>query len=49
MAGIYDIRSWADLVTFHLISGPDVVDGLSGWQDVGRSGGAIVGANVESW
>ena len=37
MAGIYDIRSWSDLVTSHLISGPDVVDGLqAGWGDVGR-------------
>ncbi len=24
MAGFYDIRSWADIVTSHSISGPDV-------------------------
>ena len=42
MAGVYDIRSWSDLVTAHLISGPDIVDGLqAGWSDVGREGGVI--------
>ena len=42
MAGIYDVRSWSDLVTAHLISGPDVVDGLqAGWKDVGRRGAAF--------
>ena len=49
MAGIYDIRSWADLVTSHLISGPDVVDGLqAGWGDVGRSGGVLLLAQMSS-
>ena len=49
MAGIYDIRSWADLVTSHLISGPDVVDGLqSGWEDVGRKGGVLLLAQMSS-
>ena len=49
MAGIYDIRSWADLVTSHLISGPDVVDGLqSGWGDVGRKGGVLLLAQMSS-
>ena len=50
MAGIYDIRSWSDLVTAHLISGPDIVDGLqAGWSDVGRSGGVLSArTNVQS-
>ncbi len=49
MSGIYDIRSWADLVTAHLISGPDIVDGLqAGWADVGRNGGVLLLAQMSS-
>ena len=49
MAGIYDIRSWSDLVTAHLISGPDIVDGLqAGWKDVGRAGGVLLLAQMSS-
>jgi orotidine 5'-phosphate decarboxylase subfamily 1 len=49
MAGVYDIRSWSDLVTAHLISGPDVVDGLqAGWTDVGRTGGVLLLAQMSS-
>ena len=49
MAGIYDIRMWADLVTAHLISGPDVVDGLqAGWSDVDRFGGVLLLAQMSS-
>jgi len=49
MAGIYDIRSWSDLVTAHLISGPDIVDGLqAAWTDVGRSGGVLLLAQMSS-
>ena len=49
MAGVYDIRSWSDLVTAHLISGPDIVDGLqAGWEDVGRSGGVLLLAQMSS-
>ena len=49
MAGIYDIRSWSDLVTAHLISGPDIVDGLqAGWADVGRNGGVLLLAQMSS-
>lgn len=49
MAGKYDIRSWSDVVTAHLISGPDIVDGLqAGWQDVGREGGVLLLAQMSS-
>ena len=49
MAGIYDIRSWSDLVTAHLISGPDIVDGLqAGWSDVNREGGVLLLAQMSS-
>jgi orotidine 5'-phosphate decarboxylase subfamily 1 len=49
MAGVYDIHSWADLVTAHLISGPDIVDGLqAGWDDVGRQGGVLLLAQMSS-
>lgn len=49
MAGVYDIRSWSDLVTAHLISGPDIVDGLqAGWHDVGREGGVLLLAQMSS-
>ena len=42
MAGVYDIRSWSSIVTAHLISGPDIVDGLqAAWHDVGREGGVL--------
>ena len=49
MAGVYDIRSWSDLVTAHLISGPDIVDGLqAGWGDVHRNGGVLLLAQMSS-
>jgi orotidine-5'-phosphate decarboxylase len=49
MAGVYDIRSWANIVTAHGISGPDIVDGLcAGWNDVGRSGGVLLLAQMSS-
>jgi orotidine 5'-phosphate decarboxylase subfamily 1 len=49
MAGIYDIRSWSNIVTAHLISGPDIVDGLqAGWSDVGRDGGVLLLAQMSS-
>ena len=49
MAGIYDTRMWADLVTAHLISGPDIVDGLlAGWKDVDRNGGVLLLAQMSS-
>ncbi len=49
MAGVYDIRSWANIVTAHGISGPDIVDGLcAGWDDVGREGGVLLLAQMSS-
>ena len=49
MGGVVDIRSWADIVTAHLISGPDIVDGLlNGWNDVGRDGGILLLAQMSS-
>ena len=49
MSGIYNIRSWSDIVTAHLISGPDIVDGLqSAWKDVNREGGVLLLAQMSS-
>lgn len=49
MAGVYDIRNWADVVTAHGISGPDIVDGLcAGWADVQREGGVLLLAQMSS-
>ena len=49
MAGQYNIRNWADIVTAHLISGPDIVDGLqAGWGDVDRQGGVLLLAQMSS-
>ena len=43
MHGVYGIAGWADLVTAHLISGPDIVDGcMAAWADVGRNGGVLL-------
>ena len=49
MGGVVDIRSWADIVTAHLISGPDIVTGLlDGWRDVEREGGVLLLAQMSS-
>lgn len=49
MGGIYNIKEWSDLVTAHLISGPDIVDGLqNAWTDAGRQGGVILLAQMSS-
>lgn len=49
MGGVHDIRSWADIVTAHRISGPDIVDGIAaGWADVERIGGILLLAQMSS-
>ena len=49
MAGIYDSRSWCDLMTAHLISGPSVLDGMQeAWGQVGRHGGVLLLAQMSS-
>ena len=49
MGGLYDIRSWADLVTSHSVSGPDVIDGIAAaWDDVERIGGILLLAQMSS-
>ena len=49
MAGVHDIRSWADIVTAHRVSGPDIVDGIAaGWADVERIGGVLLLAQMSS-
>ena len=49
MAGMYDIRAWADLVTSHSVSGPDIVDGIaSAWDSVQRVGGVLLLAQMSS-
>ena len=47
MAGVHDIRSWADIVTAHRVSGPDIVEGIAaGWADVERIGGVLLLAHM---
>ena len=49
MGGIYDIRSWADIVTAHRVSGPDIIDGIAaGWDEVRRIGGVFLLAQMSS-
>ncbi|HIC50006.1 MAG: orotidine-5'-phosphate decarboxylase [Candidatus Thalassarchaeum betae] len=49
MSGVYDIRSWADLVTAHSVSGPDIIDGIAaGWDEVKRVGGIFLLAQMSS-
>ena len=43
MGGIYDIQSWSDLVTAHLISGSDITTGIqSAWKESHRIGGILL-------
>ncbi len=49
MGGLYNIRSWADIVTSHSVSGPDVVDGIAAaWDQVKRVGGVLLLAQMSS-
>ena len=49
MGGLYDIRTWADIVTSHSVSGPDVVDGIAAaWDDIQRIGGILLLAQMSS-
>jgi len=49
MKGIFGINSWADVVTSHSVSGPDVVDGIAAaWEDVERIGGVLLLAQMSS-
>lgn len=49
MGGIYDIQSWSDLVTAHLISGSDIIAGIqSAWEESGRVGGVLLLAQMSS-
>ena len=49
MGGVYNIASWADLVTSHLISGSDIIDGLqASWKEIGREGGVLLLAQMSS-
>jgi orotidine 5'-phosphate decarboxylase subfamily 1 len=49
MHGLYGIAGWSDLVTAHLISGPDIVDGChAAWTDRGREGGVLLLAQMSS-
>ena len=49
MGGLYNIRAWADIVTSHSISGPDVVDGIAAaWEAEERVGGVLLLAQMSS-
>ena len=49
MGGHYNIGSWADIVTSHSVSGPDVVDGIAAaWARVERVGGVLLLAQMSS-
>ena len=46
MGGIYDSKSWADLITAHLISGPSILDGMQeAWDSVNKDGGTFTCSN----
>ena len=49
MGGIYDSKSWADLITAHLISGPSILDGMQeAWESAKKEGGVLLLAQMSS-
>ena len=49
MGGLYNIQQWSNIVTAHLISGPDIVDGLqAAWSDALKEGGVLLLAQMSS-
>ena len=49
MGGHYNIGSWADIVTSHSVSGPDVVDGIAAaWDGIERVGAVLLLAQMSS-
>ena len=49
MLGHQRIAAWADIVTAHRISGPDIIDGIhAAWEEVGRRGSILVLAQMSS-
>ena len=49
MGGVHKICEWSDVVTAHLISGPDIVDGLQeAWTRINRVGGVLLLAQMSS-
>jgi len=49
MGGVHNISNWGDIVTAHLISGPDIIDGLQeAWSNAGRVGGVLLLAQMSS-
>ena len=49
MLGHQRIAAWADIVTAHRISGPDIIDGIhAAWGEVGRRGSILVLAQMSS-
>ena len=49
MLGHQRIATWADIVTAHRISGPDIIDGIhAAWGEVGRKGSVLILAQMSS-
>ena len=49
MLGHQRIADWADIVTAHRISGPDIINGIhAAWSEVGRRGSILILAQMSS-